>query len=67
MYPYLDGATARALQEERMREAEHQRLVASLREPHHWRKRVGATLIHLGRVLAEEPVDQQPRARARIA
>ncbi len=67
MFPDMNIDNAHVLQEQRLREAEHQRLVASLREPHHWRRRVGASLIHLGRVLAEEPVEPQTRPRARIA
>jgi Na+/phosphate symporter len=67
MYPDMNLATTHVLREERLREAEHQRLVASVREPHQWRKRVGTSLIHLGRVLAEERVEQRTRSTARIA
>jgi hypothetical protein len=67
MFPYLSLMTARMLQDERLREAELYRRSASVRTPHQWRRRVGNGLIHLGRVLAEEPVERPATTRARIA
>ena len=63
MFPYLSLMTARALQDERIREAEQYRLAAAVRAPHQWRRRLGTGLIHLGRVLAEEPAEQPARAK----
>ena len=63
MFPYLSLMTARALQDERLREAELYRRAAGVRAPHQWRRRVGTGLIHLGRALAEEPAERPARAR----
>ena len=63
MFPYLSMMTARALQEERLREAEEYRRATIVRAPHQWRRRVGTGLIHLGRALAEEPAERSARAR----
>jgi hypothetical protein len=63
MFPYLSLMAARMLQEERLREAEQYRRAAAVRAPHQLRRRVGTGLIHLGRVLAEEPAEQPARAR----
>jgi hypothetical protein len=67
MFPYLTLMTARVLQEERLREAERHRQAVTVRQPHHWRRRVGTGLIHLGSALAEEPAERPAAARARIA
>jgi hypothetical protein len=67
MFPYLTLMTARALQDERLREAELYRLGAHERVPHHWRHRIGTGLIHLGRALAGEPSERPAATRARIA
>ena len=63
MFPYLTLMTARALQDERLREAELRRLGAPARTPHQWRRRVGTGLIHLGRALADEPPERPARTR----
>jgi hypothetical protein len=67
MFPYLTLMTARALQDERLREAELRRLGTPERVPHQWRHRVGAGLIRVGRALAEEPAERPAATRARIA
>ena len=67
MFPYLTLMTARALQEERLREAAYAHQAHRVRTPHQWRHRVGAGLIHLGQALAEEPADQPAPSRARMA
>ena len=63
MFPYLSLMTARALQDERLREAELHRLPATKPAPHRWRRRVGTGLINVGRALAEEPAERPARAR----
>jgi hypothetical protein len=67
MFPYLSVMTARALQDERLRQAELRRQGAPERHPHQWRHRVGTGLIHLGRALAEEPPERPAATRARMA
>ena len=63
MFPYLTLMTARALQEERLREAELHRLTSTERAPHRWRRRLGTRLINVGRALADEPAERPARAR----
>jgi hypothetical protein len=67
MFPYLTLMTARALQEERLREAQSHHRAATVRTPHLWRRRIGTGLIHLGEALAEEPADRPAPTRARMA
>lgn len=67
MFPYLSLMTARALQEERIREAELHRRTAAARRPRQWRRRIGTGLIHLGNALAEEPAERSASARTRMA
>ena len=67
MDPYVLSTTVRLRHEELLREAERARLVATVREPHAWRHRVGAALLRAGRVLAEEPAEPVTRRRARVA
>jgi hypothetical protein len=67
MFPYLTLMTARMLQDERLREAEQHRLATTERTPHRWRRRVGTSLINVGRALADEPADKPAPTRARMA
>jgi len=67
MDPYVISTAVRLHHEELLREAERARLVATVREPHAWRHRMGAALIRAGRRLAEEPAEPVTRPRARIA
>jgi hypothetical protein len=70
MEPHLFSAAVQLHHEDLLREAEHARLVASMREPHAWRHRVGGALIRAGRLLAEEPdrpAGPVARSRARVA
>jgi hypothetical protein len=64
---YLTSTTARLRSEERLREAERRRLIASVREPHAWRHRLGQGLIRVGRALDDEPAEKAARPRARMA
>ena len=65
MNSYLTSTTAELRREELLREAAHERLATSLRDRHPWRRRVGQGLIHVGRLLADEPADQPAAARPR--
>ena len=67
MNDYLISTAARLHREELLREAEHARLAGSVREPHALRHSVGAGLIRLGRLLADEPPEKAARPRARLA
>jgi hypothetical protein len=67
MFPYLTLMTARALQDERLREAQLHHRTAAERAPHRWRRRVGTGLITVGRALADEPAERPASTRARIA
>ena len=67
MNDYLISTAAQLRREDLLREAEHARLVASVREPHALRHRVGAGLIGLGRLLADEPPEKTAPPRARLA
>jgi hypothetical protein len=67
MNEYLISAAAELRRADLLREAEHARRAASVREPHQLRHRLGAGLIGLGRRLADEPPERAARPRTRIA
>lgn len=67
MHPDLISTTAQLHRDDLRREADHHRLVTTVREPHAWRRRTGTALIRAGRFLAGEPADPIARPRARAA
>ena len=67
MNDYLISTVAQLHRQELLREAEHARLATSVREPHALRHRLGAGLIRLGRLVADEPPEKAARSRARLA
>ena len=67
MNDYLISTVAQLHRQELLREAEHARLATSVREPHALRHRLGAGLIRLGRLVADEPPDKAARPRSRLA
>jgi hypothetical protein len=51
---YLNTETAQLLVDERLHQATRRHAADRMRDPHRWRRRVGAGLISLGRSLADD-------------